>query len=81
MCAKFLQKILNSTAVGACQSFRQITWFLGNNRALSTFRYRILQHLISIKMFFQMIKKNTTRESNDQQLAKARPLKMQSMQG
>ena len=57
MCAKFLQKILNSTAVGACQSFRQITWFLGNNRALSTFRYRILQHLISIKMFFQMIKK------------------------
>ena len=57
MCAKFLQKILNSTAVGACESFRQITWFLGNNRALSTFRYRILQHLISIKMFFQMIKK------------------------
>ena len=57
MCAKFLQKILNSTAVGACQSFRQMTWFLGNNRALSTFRYRILQHLISIKMFFQMIKK------------------------
>ena len=37
--------------VGARQSFqffRQITWFLGNNRALSKFRYRILYNLIRI---------------------------------
>ena len=50
-CAKFQQKILNSTALGACQSFqffRQITWFLGNTRALSNFKYWILLHLISI---------------------------------
>ena len=36
--------------VGARQSFqffRQITWFLGNNRALSKFKYRILHKLIS----------------------------------
>ena len=36
--AKFQQKILNSVTVGARQSFqfcRQITWFLGNNRASS----------------------------------------------
>ena len=30
------------------QFFRQITWFLGNNRALSKFRYQILRYLISI---------------------------------
>ena len=30
------------------QSFRQITCFLGNTRALSKFRYRILHNLISI---------------------------------
>ena len=34
-------------AVGACQSFqffRQLTWYFGNNnRALSKFRYQILQ--------------------------------------
>ena len=50
-CAKFQQKILNFVAVGARQSFqffRQIAWFLGNNRALSKFRYRILYNLISI---------------------------------
>ena len=37
--------------VGARQSFqlfRQITWFLGNARALSKFKYRILHLLISI---------------------------------
>ena len=37
--------------VGARQRFpffRQITWFLKNNRALSKFRYRILYNLISI---------------------------------
>ena len=37
--------------VGARQSFqffRQIIWFLGNNRALSKFRYWILYNLISI---------------------------------
>ena len=38
MCAKFQQKILNSMVVGARQSFhffKQNTWFLENNRALS----------------------------------------------
>ena len=30
------------------QIFRQITWFLRNNRALSKFRYRILHYLVSI---------------------------------
>ena len=37
--------------VGARQSFqffRQIAWFLGNNRALSKFMYRNLYNLISI---------------------------------
>ena len=37
--------------VGARQSFkffRQIAWFLGNNRTLSKFRYPILRNLISI---------------------------------
>ena len=50
-CAKFQQKTLNFTVIEACQRFqffRQITWFLGNNRALSKFRYRILHNLISI---------------------------------
>ena len=49
MCAKFQQKILKSVVVG-CQSlqfFRQATWFLGNNRALPEFRYRILHKMIS----------------------------------
>ena len=42
--------------VGARQSFqffRQITWFLGNNRALSRFRYRILHNLISIIILYK----------------------------
>ena len=30
------------------QFFRQKTWFLGNNRALSKFLYEILHYLISI---------------------------------
>ena len=50
-CGKFQQKILNSTLVGARQSFeffRQITWFLWNTRALSKFKYWILYHLISV---------------------------------
>ena len=50
-CAKFQQKVLNFMVVGARQSFqlfRQITWFLGNARALSKFKYRILHLLISI---------------------------------
>ena len=37
--------------VGAGQRFqflRQIAWFLGNNKAVSKFRYRILYNLISI---------------------------------
>ena len=49
--ANFQQKVLNFVVVGARQSFqffRQIAWFLGNNRALSKFRYRILYNLISI---------------------------------
>ena len=44
MCAKFQQKIFKTMVDGACQSFqfcRQVTWFLGNNRAMSKFRYRI----------------------------------------
>ena len=50
-CAKFQQKILKFTVVGAHQSFRffrQITWILRNNKALSKFKYRILYNLISI---------------------------------
>ena len=30
------------------QYFRQITWFLGNTRALSNFKYWILHHSITI---------------------------------
>ena len=30
------------------QFFRQTTWFLENNRALSEFRYQILHYVISI---------------------------------
>ena len=44
-CTKFQPKILNSMVVGACQSFqffRQITWFLRNNRALSKVKYQTL---------------------------------------
>ena len=40
-CAKFQQNILNSMVVGARQSFqffRQIIWFLGNNRTLPKFK-------------------------------------------
>ena len=51
MCAKFQQKLLKSMVVGARQSFqffRQNTWFLENNRALSKFLYGILHYLISI---------------------------------
>ena len=50
-CAKFHQKILNAMVVGARQSFqflRQITLFLGNKRALFSFKYWILYQLISI---------------------------------
>ena len=50
-CARFQQKILNCTVVGARQSFQffwQITWFLGNKRALPKFKYWILHHLSSI---------------------------------
>ena len=47
----FSKKKLNSTVVGACQSFKffgQITWFLGNKRVLPRFKCWILHHLISI---------------------------------
>ena len=50
-CEIFQQKILNSTVVGARQSFqffRQITWFLRNTRAFSKFKYWILHHVINI---------------------------------
>ena len=50
-CAKFQQKILNCRAAGARQSFqifRQNTWFLENNRALSKLLYGISHYLISI---------------------------------
>ena len=30
------------------QFFRQITWFIGNNRALSKFKYWVLHYLIII---------------------------------
>ena len=51
MLAKFQQKVLNPTVVRASQSFiffRQNTWFLVNNGALSRFLYGILHNLISI---------------------------------
>ena len=51
MCAKSQQKILNFMVVGTRQSFqffRQVTWFLGKNRASPKFKYRILYNLISI---------------------------------
>ena len=44
-------KISNFVIVGADQSFQffwQIVWFLGNDRALSKFRYQILYNLITI---------------------------------
>ena len=47
----FQQKILNTRVVGARQSFeifRQNTWFLENNKALSKVLYGILHYLISI---------------------------------
>ena len=50
-CAKFQQIILDSVVARAAQSFqffRQKTWFLENNRALSKFLYGILYYLISI---------------------------------
>ena len=50
-CAKFQQKILNFRVVGARQNFqifRQNTWFLENNRALSKFLLEILNYLTSI---------------------------------
>ena len=50
-CAKFQQKILNCRVAGARQSFqifRQNTWFLEHNRALSKSLYGIFRYLISI---------------------------------
>ena len=50
-CAKFQQKLLNSIVVEVCQTlqfFRQIAWFLRNNRTLSKFKYWILHFLIGI---------------------------------
>ena len=46
----------------ACENFQffiRITWFLGNNRALPKFRYRILHNLISIiKLKKKLVPKN-----------------------
>ena len=50
ICANFQQKILNSMAVGACQSFQffiQKTWFLESNKGLSKFLYEVSDDLIS----------------------------------
>ena len=50
-CAKFQQKILNPMVVGArpsFQFFKQKTWFLKNNKALSKFLYEVSYYLISI---------------------------------
>ena len=50
--------------VGARQSFqffRKITWFLGNNGALSKFRYMILHYLISI---IKLLKKKQSVKAN-----------------
>ena len=46
-CAKFQQNLLNCMVLGA-QFFRQNTWFLKNNRALSKFLCGTLHYLISI---------------------------------
>ena len=35
-------------ALETFQFFRQLTWFLENNKALPKFRYRILHYLISM---------------------------------
>ena len=51
MCAKFQQKILNCRIIGArqgYQTFRQNTWFLEDNRALSKLLYGILHYTVSI---------------------------------
>ena len=59
----FNKKLLKSMVVGARQSFqfyRQNTWFLENNRALSKFLYGTLPYLISITKLYknQSIKPN-----------------------
>ena len=64
-CAKSKHKLLNSMVVGARQSFqifRQNTWFLEKNTALSNFLYGILHYLISITRLKknQVIKFNFT---------------------
>ena len=49
--SKVSAKILTSRIAGARQSFqifRQNTWFLKSNRAMSKFLYDILHYLISI---------------------------------
>ena len=55
-CAKFQKKILSCSIVETPQSFqifRQNTWFLKNNRALSKFLYGILHSLISTIKLYQ----------------------------
>ena len=53
-CVKFEQKILNCRVVGARQSlqfFRENTWFLKSNRALSKCLYRILHVSVQHNQF------------------------------
>ena len=48
--------------VGALQSFkffRQATWFLENNRALSQLWYGILHYLITLSNYRKSVHKNT----------------------
>ena len=62
MCEVLAKKILNCRIVGARQSFqifRQNTWFLENNRALSKIFYGILNYLISIIKLKKIVYKKT----------------------
>ena len=50
-CAKFQQKnmeLQDSWSLSKFSTFRQNTWFLKNNKALSKFLYGILHYLISV---------------------------------
>ena len=40
-------------ALQSFQFFRQITWFLGNNRVVFKYRYQILRNLISIIKLYE----------------------------
>ena len=62
--AKFQQKKLNCRVVGACQSFqifRQNTWFLKNNRALSKF---FVWNFALLNQYYQIITKSVHKKNN-----------------